>query len=135
MDREYRGNTLYSTVRRAMRGEAFTGDADGTAIEKKLGIFSVWAPPLSWGPWTEIWAQFRVTGPDRDARVTYVNVSFETVSDAPSAFGVEIMGGDNFVRTTGPSSEVVTVSGNVATAISIKCRSFSVGQNISIYVK
>jgi len=118
-----------------MKGEACTHRAERPAIEKKRGIFSVWAPPLSWGPWTQIWVQFGVLGPNRDTHVAFVSISFETVSDAPSAFGVEIMGGDSFIRTTGPGSEMVTVTGNVATAISIRCKSFSVGQNISVYVK
>ncbi len=135
MDREYQGNTLYSTVRMAIKGEAFADPSESPEIEKKLGVFSVWAPPLSWGPWAEIWRQFGVTGPDRDTHVVIVGISFETVSDAASAFGVEIRGGDSFIHTTGPGSEVVTVSGNVATAISIRCKSFSVGQNISVYVR
>lgn len=91
-----------------------------------------WAPPLFWGPWVELFSQFGVVGPNSADNVTRVELDFDTSSQAPSTFDVEIKGGDRFIRSSGPGSETATITGNVATSISIRCRSHSLGQNVLI---
>lgn len=91
-----------------------------------------WAPPMFWGPWVGVFSQFGVVGPASDDHVTQVDIDFDTNSQAPSTFDVEIKGGDRFIRSSGPGSETVTITGNVATSISVRCRSHSFGQNILI---
>lgn len=118
-------NALRTILRRGKR----------PAVERKFRQFDVWAGPLVWGPWTEVWAQVGVLGPDAGAHVSTVRISFDTQSNAPSPFQVEIKGGDRFISTTGPGEEIVTVTGNVATAISIRFKSVSLGQNVLVTVQ
>lgn len=94
--------------------------------------YQVWAPPLFWGPWVEIYAQFGVIGPNPENHVTKVYVSFDSITRAPSSFEVEIEGGDELVSDSGPGSTIVTISGNVATALRFRAKSYSVGQNIIV---
>lgn len=97
--------------------------------------FSVAAPPLFWGAWTEIYAQFGVTGPNADQHQTRLNISFHIVGRGESSFDVEIKGGDRLIRTLGPGSARVTITGNVATGISIRCKSHSVPLNVRVQVR
>ncbi|WP_302051718.1 colicin Z C-terminal domain-related protein [Photorhabdus heterorhabditis] len=59
-----------------------------------------WAPPLTWGPWADLLEH--AGGPHP------YTVSFDTISQAPSSFDVEIAyaanSGIRSVRTMGPSS-------------------------------
>ena len=103
-----------------------------TAALERRGLHSVWAPPKAWGPWVAIWSQFGIIGPDADGHKTVVHVSFDSESDEYSPFDVEIKGGDTFISTIGPGWEEITVSANVATTISIRCRSHALGQSIRV---
>ena len=76
----------------------------------------------------------RSVGNGADDHQTVLYVSYETLSDAPSSFDVESRGGDRFVSDIGPGSSRVTVTGNVATSVSIRCRSHSLGQIIAVSV-
>ena len=80
----------------------------------------------------EIFAQIGVTGPNPEQNITKVVVSFDTRSQAPSTFEVEITGGDELVYEAGPGSALVTITGNVATALRIRAKSHSLGQNIIV---
>ncbi|MBB4120313.1 colicin Z C-terminal domain-related protein [Martelella radicis] len=113
---------------------ALAGKRNRETFERKFRQFDVWAGPLVWGPWTEVWAQFGVKGPEADRHVSYVRISFDTQSNAPSPFHVEIKGGDRFIRSVGPGEETVTVTGNISTAISIRCKSATQGQNVLVTV-
>jgi len=108
--------------------------SENRALERKR-IGEVFAPPLFWGPWAAIFTQFGVAGPDSDKHVTKLRVSFRPAARSVAAFGVQIRGGDAFVDTTGPGSEVVTITGNVATSIEIRAKSFGQGQPIDVDVR
>lgn len=127
-------NTAYGTSPvDALR--KLSGHINREKFEKKFRQFDVWAGPLIWGPWTEVWAQYGVKGPDADRHVSYVKISFDTLSDAPSPFQVEIKGGDRFISSVGPGDETVTVSGNISTAISVRCKSATLGQHVLVTVE
>lgn len=131
MQKLIRGDTVADAIKRAVERDRLENCVHLLdEVEAKSGRFSAWAPPLFWGAWVNVWAQIGVVGPDKDRHVTYVNISFETVSEAPSSFDVEIKGADVPVRTYGPGSTRVSVSGNVATQISARFRSHTVGQII-----
>ena len=102
--------------------------------DQKAGRFQAYAPPLKWGPQVEIFAQFGVVGPNRDEHITKVKVHFDTQSQASSPFEVKITGGDQTITTAGPGSALVTITGNVATALNIRCKSYSLGQNVIVTV-
>lgn len=127
MKNEFRGRSLEEVVTKI-----FANRVPNELVRKNIRREDVSAPPLFWGPWTEIFVQFGVTGPDKEDHVTRVKVSYKTASRTPSSFDVEIKGGDKFVSTTGPGSEVITITGNVATAISVRFKSHSVGQIITV---
>jgi len=128
---EFRGKTLAEAVR------------DATAVYRKRQLnrcerkatYQVWAPPLFWGQWVDIYTQFGVAGPKSDTHLTRVHVTFETRSNASSTFDIEIIGGDKPVRTYGPGAEEVTITGNVATTIRARVKSHSLGQNVFIDVR
>lgn len=106
-------------------------------IKRSFGRHTIWAGPFIWGPWQEVFAQFSVIGPDADRHVTRVNLSLSTDTSAPSSFDHEIKGGDYFIRgVAGGSgaSETVTITGNVATSISVRAKSHSQGQQIIVNV-
>lgn len=124
---EYFGKTLGEAIHKAAhRKHCYANQCKGR--------LQVWAAPKFWGPWVEIWSQFGVVGNGADDHQTVLYVSYETLSDAPSSFDVEIRGGDRFVSDIGPGSSRVTVTGNVATSVSIRCRSHSLGQIIAVSV-
>ena len=124
MKREFRGGDLRQVVRAAIQEQPSWLERKGTETAQ------VWAPPLFWGPWTDIFVQFGVVGPDSEDHVTEVDISFDTASQAPSTFDIEIRGGGAFISSSGPGSETVTITGNVAARISVRCRSHSLGQNV-----
>lgn len=80
----------------------------------------------------QAWAQFGVIGPDADQQLSTITLSFSSTTEAPSTFDVEIKGGDRHIRTIGPGSQRVRVTGNVATAISVRFRSHASPLNIVI---
>jgi len=129
MDGEYRGTSLGGAIRQPLHAELRKRKSAGSCLGKK-GRFDVWAPPLFWGPWPPIWVSLGFTGPNQARQRTTITVTFDTVSDAPSPFGVEIKGGDKMIRRNGPGAARVTISGNHATTISIRCKSHSIGQQI-----
>lgn len=124
----------------------FGGNVSGTLVRpvatearSKLMMkrFQISAPPLRWGRWQEVFAQLGVKGPDADRHVTKVNISLSTDSHAPSSFDYEIKGGDRLIRgVVGGSgvSETVIISGNVATAISVRAKSHSQAQRVIVAV-
>ena len=103
------------------------------APEKKRR-FGVVAPPRFWGQWVEIWAQAGVIGRNPDKHRSIINVKFDSQTMARSTFDVQIKGGDRFIQTIGPGSARVTVTGNVLTAVSIRCRSHLLTQQIIVTV-
>ena len=130
---EFHGKTLAEVIKKSLHREQIIKHGNRPGLSVK-GRFLVWAPPIFWGPWVQIWAQVGVLGPDKEKHQSIINVSFETQSDAPSTFDVEIKGGDNFIRTIGPGSKRVVVTGNVATAISIRCKSHLLGQQVVVTI-
>ena len=124
MRREFRGRDLGEVVRATLEEQPSRLERKGSETAQ------IWAPPFVWGPWTDVFVQFGVVGPDREDHVTVVNVAFDTASQAPSTFDIEIRGGDAFISSSGPGSETVTITGNVAATISVRCSSHSIGQNV-----
>ncbi len=114
-------------------GNLGVGSNSGDISLKSSGRFHVLAPPRFFGPWQQVWSQFGVAGND-DTIKQRIKINFESMSDAPSSFDVEISGGDRFIRTAVPGSGFVyvTVSGNVATAITVRFRSHTLGQKILV---
>lgn len=104
----------------------------GRKVPTKKNFIRASAPSLSWGPWVQVWAQFGVIGPDADQHVSHITLSFSSTTESPSTFDVEIKGGDRRIRIIGPGSQRVTVTGNVATAVSARFRSYATPQNIVI---
>ena len=123
------GKDLAEAVRKATgREESY----NASHLERK-GRFQIWAPPRLWGPWVPIYTLFGHAGPDSDNRKINLRVSYSTQSDS-SGFEVEIRGGDRLVRGVGPGHSSVLISGNVMTEISIRCRSYSLGQHVIVNV-
>jgi hypothetical protein len=129
MDGEFRGTSISETLQRSLEPE-FVKRSSFALTHK--GRFDVWAPPLFWGPWVPVWRSFGATGRNQFRQIVRRSISFETVSDAPSSFSVEIKGGDQLVRAVGPGSATVTITGNHATMISIRCKSHSIGQHVIV---
>lgn len=86
----------------------------------------VWAPPLTWGPWAELLGH---------GTIAPYTVSFDTESQAPSSFDVEIEYATNSqmkrVNTLGPGSYRIADNDGAGTD-RIRCKSHSVGQNIRV---
>lgn len=129
----------------------FGGNASGTLNPRKRNEsgftqarikgrymrFQVPAPALAWGTWVEVFSQFGVTGPNADQHITRVNLSLSSDSAGPSSFDYEIKGGDYSIRgVAGGSgaSETVNITGNVATALSVRAKSHSSIQKIIVTV-
>lgn len=127
MKYDFRGKSLQEAVQKAVSNQRTK-----SVQTKGYDSAQAWAPPLFWGPWVEVFSQFGVVGPNSADNVTRVEIDFDTNSYAPSTFDVEIKGGDSFIRSSGPGSETATITGNVATSISVRCRSHSLGQNVLI---
>ena len=100
----------------------------------KKAAFQLAAPPITWGFWTEIWAQFGVTGPDAENHETTVEITFESFTRLESTFDVEFAWGGQTRRTVGPGAASITIVGNVATAISMRAKSHLGLQNILVHV-
>lgn len=123
---EYFGHTLSEAIHNAAHRKS--------AHMEKKARFQLLAPPLFWSRWMPIWSQFGVIGPNADSYKTVVTVSFNAETETPSTFEVEIKGGDELVRALGPGFAYVTITGNVATTLSIRCKSHSIAQNVIIDV-
>ncbi|MBD2779123.1 hypothetical protein ID859_00825 [Xenorhabdus sp. 38] len=85
-----------------------------------------WAPPFTWGPWVDLAEH---VGP-----YAYT-VSFDTISEAPSSFDIEIEFASNSgmiqVSTIGPGS--YTIQGNDGAGTDrIRFKSHSIGQTIEV---
>ncbi len=65
--------------------------------------------------------------------VTEVTIEFVDVSLMPSSFEYEIDGADKPVSGIGPGSETVTITGNVATSIWVRCKSYGNALDILAY--
>ncbi|EIV6180514.1 TPA: hypothetical protein MEB24_000405 [Klebsiella aerogenes] len=85
-----------------------------------------WAPPLTWGPWVDLASH---------VGVDVYTINFDTVSEAPSTFSIQIeYAGTNgmvTINTLGPGSYQVT-DNNGAGTDRIRFKSHTIGQNISI---
>jgi len=103
------------------------------AIQERKGAFHVFAPAFFWGPWVEVYSQFGVTGPDPNNHVTRVSISFNVQGRNQSSFDVEIEGGDNSISQIGPGSTLVTISGNVATALRFRAKSHSLALELIVF--
>jgi len=132
MDGEYKGATVADAIRKSLQPEMQRRRSRELQERTRKGRFSVVAPPLFWGPWTEIWATFGHRGPNPDRHRATLHVSFESISQVPSSFSVEIRGGDRLIRTVGPGSARVSITGNVSTAVSIRCKSHSILQHVIV---
>jgi len=130
---EFFGKTLGEAITKSMHNKKLIRHGNREPLTTK-GRFRVIAPPLFWGPWVEVWAQFGVVGANADSHRATVKVSFETQSRRPSTFDVEIKGGDRLIRTIGPGSAIVTVTGNVATAIKVRAKSHLFPQQVIVTV-
>ena len=130
MQYEFRGKSIHEAV-----GQALNQRHEN--IEKKLyEQASAWAPPAFWGPWADVVAQFGVSGPNSDTHVTKINISMSGLGSSP--FDYEIKGGDRFISGTAvglksaSADENITITGNVATQISVRCKSIGLGQQVRI---
>ena len=92
----------------------------------------VWAPPLLWGPWADVWTRFGVVGPDKRNHRSTINIDFRSLSQAPSAFAIEIDDGERVYRREGPGSYRLVLLGNTALSVRVRCKSHSLGQNIEV---
>ncbi|CAM3817996.1 colicin Z C-terminal domain-related protein [Xenorhabdus thuongxuanensis] len=98
-------------------------------LEMKLEVImrtTAWAPPLTWGPWI---------GLENHVGSYAYTVSFDTISQAPSSFDVEIQyatnGGYRTVTTMGPGS--YQIRGNDGAGQDrIRFKSHSIGQSIEL---
>ncbi len=124
---EYYGDTLGEAVRNSLQREL---RKRGQFECKNRRLFDAFAPPFIWGPPVEIYG--RVGG--QENRTVHVKVKFDIFGDAQSPFEVEITGGDYDIYEVGPGTSVVPITGNVLTALSIRCRSLTpyVGLNIRV---
>lgn len=130
MQYEFRGKSIHEAV-----GQALNQRHEN--IEKKLyEQASAWAPPAFWGPQADVVAQFGVSGPNSDTHVTKINISMTGLGSSP--FDYEIKGGNRFISGTAvglksaSADENVTITGNVATQISVRCKSIGLGQQVRI---
>lgn len=130
---EFYGKTLGEAITKSIQKEKLIKHENAEPLTTK-GRFRVVAPPLVWGPWVEVWAQFGVTGANADSHRATIKVSFETQTPAASTFDIEIKGGDRLIRTIGPGSAIVTVTGNVATAIKVRAKSHLFLQQVIVTV-
>lgn len=92
----------------------------------------VWAPPFVYGPWQILWTRFGVVGPDSDKNRTTLSISYQSVSQAPSPFEIEIDDGERRHRRQGPGTHRVVLLGNSAVQIRVRCKSHSIGQSVVV---
>lgn len=134
MNYEYRRLTLEEAIAKSLAPEHAKRmrrlGPDRQSFECKAS-FDVWAPPLFWGPWVEIFVEIRITPEPNRKRISY-----SSLSRAKSSFDVEIKGGGGQrIRDVGPGSTLVTTPGNSITSLKIRAKSHSVGQHIRVSVR
>ena len=131
----FQGRTPLEAIRRAL-AQSNSGFGQTTRQEDQKAVrdkFNVFAGPLFWGPWQPIWTQYGVVGPNASRNVSSKKVSFKDVSRQRSTFDVEFKGGDKSIRTMGPGSQIITITGNVATTVYVRFKSHSpYGLNIEV---
>lgn len=124
MKYEFKGRTLREAVHNAL--------AKGVSHKQ---IPEAWAPPLIWGRWypiMDVW-----TGPGGNV---HINVTFNTISEAPSAFEVQIghgSGKKDVLSSSGPGSETYVIPhlpdySGFATTLYLRARSFTTGQILDV---
>ncbi len=119
----YHGVDVRSAVRKSLGLPTETEQCNpGFESKRTAGVL---ATPIVWSGWIEVFAQLGVVGRDKRNHVTYVDVTFSIEGEYQSSYDIEIKGGDRFIRTYGVGSTKVRVAitGNVATAISVRVRS------------
>lgn len=101
-----------------------------------MARFQLWAPPARvWGPSQEIWRSGYYSGPEPDRHSVVVNVDFDTLSNAPSTFDIEMtLIGHEQITKPGPGSQRFVVIGVQATRLMVRARSHGLGQNLIIKV-
>ena len=92
----------------------------------------VWAPPRAWGPWQTLWTRFGVRGPDADERRAVLNISYQTVSQAPSTFDIQFDDGERIHQKVGPGRHRIVILGNVAFQVRVRARSHTLGQSLRV---
>ena len=92
----------------------------------------VWAPPLTWGPWQILWTRFGVVDPDPDNHRATLTITYQTLSQAPSTFDIEIDDGERVHRRVGPGSYRLVLLGNTAVQVRVRCKSHALGQNVVV---
>ncbi len=133
---EQHRQTLGQAIHSALQRELIRQNKMAPNLSKKES-FRVVAPPNRWGNWVPVFAQIGVVGPNPDRHQTKIRITFVTTGELLSSYDVQIKGGDRAINTVGDSStnsELITITGNVATSISIRCRSHSFLQNILVNV-
>jgi len=91
---------------------------------------SLWAPPLVWGPWTNIGLAYGLYNQD----VTYT-ISFDSQSQAPSSFDIEIRGFAGHGRSdyaVGPGNINLVMPANNQADILVRAKSHSLGQHVIV---
>jgi hypothetical protein len=73
-----------------------------------------------------------VVGPDRDNHRAALTITYQTLSQAPSTFDIEIDDGQRTHRKVGPGSFRLVLLGNTATQIRVRCKSHTLGQNVVV---
>ena len=132
---EYYGDTLGDVISKSLHRELSKRGKTSPQLQHKTMI-TIPAPPLRWGAWINIHNQFGVVGANSDQHVTNLDIAFTPTSEMQSSFGIQIQGGDEFIDTfsTGSTTVRATITGNVMTVISVRCKSFSPLTPLSIRV-
>ena len=120
----------------------FGGNVNGTlkTPQRKIRMkrpsvvmMSLSAPAKFWSPWIEVYA---VIGLDKNSQTT-VPMLLQSTSGNPSSFDYEIKGGDRFIRGVVAGSgvtEKITITGEVMTSISVRLKSHSITQKVTVRV-
>lgn len=95
----------------------------------KTNSAQVWAPPIDFGPWIQLFTHYPMLGSTESFKST---ISFKTNSQAPSSYAVEVSAGNKIYKAIGDGSIIVTVSTEFADVVKIRMKSFSIGQNVIV---
>ena len=133
MAQQVYGNTLQEAISNSLSPEHLKRLTQASVLGKSIEVKSsseVWAPPLTWGPWVEVYREWRGSPSDGQKKIEY-----RTVSRAKSSFDVQItVAGEGAVQRLGPGSEVVSTPGNSIFSIKVRARSHSLGQHVRVTV-
>lgn len=128
---EFRGLTLSASISKAAQNESVISTQIITGLSIKRAS-QIWAPPLKWGPWVEVYAIIGAVGPNKDKIRRIIRISFQAVNKT-SPFGVEIKAGRKLVKAIGPGSVNINLTGNIAGGIAMRCKSTGLlGQDIRV---